>query len=163
MEQMTAASTLAIICNNKAQNASLAEKLMEEMENGNVNPLQAHVYIKSIEDLLSRFFDGKKHPDNVKRYRDLVATEAVKYGKSFDLYDVKFQVRETGQQYDWESTQDSKVIELMAELDAAKAKLQERQDMLKMLPASGLADPETGNMIYPPSKTSTTSVVVTLK
>lgn len=161
-EQMTASSTLAIICNSKAQNTSLAEKLIEEMEQGNVNPLQAHVYIKSIEDLLNRFFDGKKYPELTKRYKLLVSDEAAKHGKSFEAYGAKFQVKETGTQYDWESTHDVKVMELLAKFDEAKRELQERQDMLKMLPASGLADPESGNMIYPPNKTSTTVTAVTL-
>jgi hypothetical protein len=56
-------------------------------------------------------------------------------------------------------------LQLKAEL-ATKA-LKERQDFLKVVPVAGVlfTDEITGETykIYPPSKTSTTSVAVTLK
>ena len=48
-------------------------------------------------------------------------------------------------------------------LEAVKADIREREAMLKSLPASGMADPETGEMVYPPARSSRTIIKTTFK
>lgn len=159
---MSASSTLAIINNNKAQNKTLAAKFISEIEEGTIDPIKAHIYLKSIEDLLNNFFDGKSHPDTVKRYKELVTDEAIKNGKRFEKYGAKFEVKEAGTQYDWSVCNDTFLDELTEKFEFYKNEVKKRQDFLKTVPITGVGDPSNGNMLYPPIKTSTTNVTVKL-
>lgn len=160
---MSASSTLAIINNSKAQNKTLAATFIQEIEDGVIDPIKAHIYLKSIEDLLNNFFDGKSHPDTVKRYKELVVDEAIKNGKRFEKYGATFEVKEAGTQYDWSVCNDSVLDELIEKAKFYKDEVTKRQDFLKMIPSEGVANPSNGELVYPPNKTSTTSLTVKLQ
>ena len=53
--------------------------------------------------------------------------------------------------------------EYLRQLDDMKLKMKEREKFLKNIPVSGIVDPETGSFIYPPSKSSKTTIKTTLK
>ena len=48
-------------------------------------------------------------------------------------------------------------------LEALKADIKEREEMLKKLPSTGMADPDTGEVLFPPARSSKTTIKTTFK
>jgi len=98
-------------------------------------------------------------------YRDIVVTEAAKYGKTFEQHNAKFEIKEAGVKYNYENCGDPVLQSLEQKFEAIEMDVKDRQKFLRSLPESGmeiLIDDELIK-IYPPSKTSTTSVTINLK
>ena len=78
----------------------------------------------------------------------------------------KYQVKEAGTKYDYSQCNDPFYDELQAAAISADEKLKARAIFLQSLPTSGMiiTDPLTGETYtaYPPSKSSTTTVSITL-
>ena len=89
--------------------------------------------------------------------------ELSKYGKSHIFGDCRLEEAESGVKYDYSMCGDSKLAEMYKTLEAVKADIRERETMLKSLPKSGMADPETGEMVYPPARSSKTIIKTTFK
>lgn len=169
--QLTATSILALFETNKEQRSDFARLIVEAIEKGEINPLKAHLQIKGMEDIISSLtvVDEKKNSnfEYAKRYRQELLNVAGLYGKKFDLFHGKFDVKEVGTKYDYSECNDSKLLELETALEKASNELKARQKFLQNVPESGaiITDNETGDTytIYRPKKTSTTAVTVTLK
>jgi len=123
---------------------------------GDYSPLDIEIRLKAMEELVKQL----RGDADVKA---AVIAEAEKYGKSFEYKGVKVQIREGGVKYDYSATGDSE----WAILDAKSKEIAEakkaREKFLQAVPASGTVSPETGEHIYPPAKTSQTTVAVTLR
>ena len=98
-------------------------------------------------------------------YKDLVLEESMKYGKKFEFNDAKFDIREMGVKYDYSQCNDPVLIELEAKVETLNKELKARQEFLKGVSPKGIEIIVEDELVkvYPPSKTSTTSVSVTLK
>jgi len=87
--------------------------------------------------------------------------------KSFQFHNAKFEIKETGVKYDFSKCEDEVLTRLYSQQSELDAKVKSRESMLKTVPAKGMiiTDEETGETftVYPPAKSSTTSVAVTLK
>lgn len=157
----TAHGTLSLLFNTKQQNIALANKFLQEIEEGNISALKAHIYIKSIENLIKQFTDSKENEGLSKRYKKLVSDEADTYaGKLFELHGAKFTKSETGVKYDYSTCGDMQYNTLMVEMEELSFKVKERETFLKNIPSEGvevLYDDELVR-IYPPSKSSTSAV-----
>lgn len=144
----------------KADRESWVSSIVSEIDNGEINPLSIHAQVKCLEDMLKEL---TSHP----AYKSAVLDEAGKYGKSFELYNAKFSIREVGVKYDYSQCGDIILNELTEQLDALSEKVKARQKFLQLVPAEGIdiVSDQTGEVskIYPPSKSSTTSITVTLK
>jgi len=98
-------------------------------------------------------------------YRDLLVTEAAKYGKNFEHHNAKFEIKETGVKYNYENCGDPILQSLEQQFEAIETQLKDRQKFLRAIPEAGmeiLVDDELIK-VYPPIKTSTTSVTINLK
>lgn len=159
--------TLQLFQTNKSERESFAVGLLEQMENGDVDPLLAHLQVKSMEDILNRLTDKKRFPETAERYAGMVQSNAERYGKQFDLHNARFQVKDGTPTYDWTACNDPELNRLMAQMEQLKEDVKKRQDFLKNAPASGtiIVDDATGEVItvYPPMKSSGTVVAVTLR
>jgi len=144
----------------KADRESWVSSIVSEIDNGEINPLSIHTQVKCLEDMLKEL---TAHP----AYKSAVLDEAGKYGKAFELYNAKFSIREVGVKYDYSQCGDIILNELTEQLDALSEKVKARQKFLQLVPAEGIdiVSDQTGEVskIYPPSKSSTTSITVTLK
>lgn len=160
MELMNGSSALALLFNTKQQNRDLAIRVIEEVKEGNIDAVKLHCYVKSIEQFLNQLLDSKG--EFKKEYSDLVIDQAKKYGKSFKVYGCELNVREVAPKYDYSVCEDVIYDDLLAQFENIKYQLDMRVKMLQTIPSTGMVDPENGNMIYPPVKTSTTTVAVTL-
>ena len=58
---------------------------------------------------------------------------------------------------------DSELNDMYKTLEALKADIKGRETMLRNLPRSGVVAPETGEMIYPPARSSKTIIKTTFK
>jgi len=94
--------------------------------------------------------------------RSFVLSEAEKYGKSFEWRGAKMSIREVGVKYDYAASGDSEWALLDAQVKELSEKKKAREKFLQAIPITGTVSPETGEMIYPPAKSSTTSIAVTL-
>lgn len=152
--------SLSVFETTKEERKEITEQYISKLLDGEIDPIHVHLQIKHMEAFI-------KSITTDERYKDLVLSEADKYGKSFDRFNAGFAIKETGVKYDFSGCGDSEWERLNSELEAAKERLKEREKFLKTIPAKGMEvlNNETGEVdeLFPPTKTSTTIVTVTLK
>lgn len=156
MEQMTTTAIFSLLETTKEQRASFVNKVIENLQDGNVSPLHLHMQVKCMEQLLS---DLKDRPE----YKEMLLEEAQKNGKKFEMHNAEFQIKEAGTKWDYSKCGDTEYMDMIIEKVKLDAKVKAREKMLQSLPESGMANPDNGDMLYRPVKTSTTIVQVTLK
>lgn len=156
--ELTAVGVLSLLETTKEQRESFVRSIVSALDEGTADPLKVHLQVKNTEDLIKQITSDEK-------YREFLLNEASKYGKSFEQYNAKFQVKETGTRYDYSVCGDSELQGLQEQSDNIAEKIKARQKFLQSVPASGLEILRGDELItiYPPIKTSTTSVTVTLK
>lgn len=154
--ELSTTSTLALFETDKKQREAFARNIINEIKEGNADPLKVHMQVKSAEHLLEAVKDNDE-------YKELLLEAAQKHGKSFTMYNSDFQVKEAGTKWDYIECEDEVINGLYDELEELKARIKEREKFLQTIPESGIADPVTGSMIYRANKTSTTTVQVNLK
>lgn len=165
--ELSTTSILALFETDKAQRKSFVDQVVESIEEGTVNPLEIQLQIKAMEDIINSLTctDEKKNKNTelAKKYRALLLAEAEKNGKDFEFHNSKFKVQEVGTKYNYDKCDDAELVDLLAKQEEIKAKVEQRQKMLQSLPSDGMVCPKHGNMIYPPAKSSTTAVTVSLR
>ena len=169
--ELSTTNILSLFETNKAQRIKFCEDLINKMGDGEVNPLQIHAQIKSIEDLLTTLTSTdkskNKNTDIALTYKSMLMNAAEKYGKSFQLFNATYTLKEVGTSYNFDNCNDPELVELLQQSESIKEKLKTRQEFLKKVPISGMAiiDEPTGETykVYPPSKSSTTAVSVSLR
>lgn len=160
MEQLTATSIIALFQTDKAQRQSFVSQIIEQVKEGEINPLNVHLQLKAMEEICKSISENKE-------YKDALLEMAGTHGKSFEYLNAKIDTREVGTKYDFSKCNDNEQFILASKLEATKSELKAREDFLKKCPIEGtqILDKDTAELItiYPPLKTSTTSLVVTLK
>ena len=154
--ELTTTGILSLLQTDKAQRESFANDLIQRIENGEIDPILVHLQLKCMEQVVETAIGHEK-------YKGLLLEAAEKHGKSFEAYNGAFSIREVGTKYDYSKCEDSVYNDLIAEKEALDKEIKERAKFLQNIPESGIADPNNGNMIYRASKSSTTSVTVTIK
>ena len=134
----------------------LANRAISAVVDGYVDPITAWANIKRIKAAIELF-----EKDN--QVMDITLRELSKYGQRHQFGDCTLEEAEVGVRYDFSECGDSKLSELYALRDANAAEIKAREAMLKSLPHSGMADPETGEMVYPPARSSKTTIKTTFK
>ena len=153
----TASGTLRMLPETKSEIASFVEAVKTEVLSGFIDPLQFEVRMKALEMAIEQIRADKE-------IKAAVLSEAEKYNaKTFDAFGAKLSIREVGVRYDFTKcgSTDWKFYDYAVKCQTANRK--KAEEFLKALPETGMADPETGEVIYPPTKTSTTTVVIELK
>ena len=148
---------LSLFETTKAERQDFAQSVVNGLKDGLSDPLKVHLQVKCMEDLIKQI---TSHPD----YKDLTLDEAAKYGKSFEHYNAKFEVKEMGVKYDYSNCGDPIYNQLAEELAELEKKVKDRQAFLKAVqPGTELLIEDEVIVLYPPIKTSTTSITVNLK
>ena len=157
----------------KEERSLLVREIFDEVLNGRINPLELHLRLKSAEEVI-------KQLTGMEPYKAILLDECLKFGKSFNYRTAKIDIREVGVKYDYSGCGSSVLAELYRKQEAINDEIKEWEAYLKAIPASGVVNfvqkryenpdgsvviESTGEveMHYPPVKTSTTSVAVTLK
>jgi len=88
-----------------------------------------------------------------------------KYGKTFEHYNAKFEIKEMGVKYDYSVCQDAVYNNLKNKLVVLEDEIKAREKFLKTIPSQGLETLIEDEVVtlYPPNKTSTTTISVNLK
>jgi len=156
---MNALQTLKQLPANKEQVELFSNKLIAELDAGDIDPLQAKFLFKALEEVQKA----------IKENLDTMAlTEANKYPeKTFELTGFKVEKAELGTKYDYSKCGDPILIKLQKLSEDVQARVKSRQELLKNCPIEGveMTDEETGEMTrcFPPSKTSTSGIKITMK
>lgn len=136
--------------------AVLAQNAIQAVVDGEIDPITAHINVSKMEQAIKTF----KADDRV---RDITLRELSRYGKKQSFADCMLEEAEAGIRYDYSKCGDSRLEELYAMRQALDADIKEREAFLKSIPLSGVALPETGEVVYPPAKTSKTIIRTTFK
>lgn len=159
--ELSTTSILSLFETNKEQRQSFVMGVVEAVDNGQVDPLKIHLQVKCMEDII-------KLLNSNTSYKQSVLVAATSYGqKAFDYQNLKIEIKEVGVKYDFSKCEDVVLNELHRQQAELDAKVKARETMLKTVSDKGmiLTDEATGETftVYPPSKSSTTSVAITLK
>jgi hypothetical protein len=144
----------------KEERSQLVREIFDEVLNGRINPLELHLRLKSAEEVI-------KQLTGMEPYKAILLDECLKFGKSFNYQTAKIDIREVGVKYDYLGCGNSELAALYDKQKAIEAEIKSIETYHKGLPSAGVQVvlSETGEVEthYPPAKTSTTSVAVTLK
>lgn len=159
-EQISTTSILSLFDTTREERRSFVNDLVSRVANGEVNPLHAHIQVKKMEDIIKAITSNEV-------YKACILSEAEKNGKSTEIYNAKIEITEVGVKYDYSQCGDSQLSELMKTYEETGAEIKQRETFLKSIPASGVEvlNEQTGEIekLYPPSKSSSTSIKVSLK
>lgn len=134
----------------------MVEKAIQAVVDGEIDPITAHINVSRMEAAI------KAYKDNAQ-VRAITLNELGKYGKRQAFGDCTLEMKEGGVKYDFSQCGDSQLMEMYATRDALLADIKDREAMLKALPLSGVALPDTGEVVYPPAKSSKTIITTTFK
>lgn len=154
--ELTTTSTLALFETTKEQRKTFVNSIIEQVINGEVDVLKVHMQAKCTEQLMKELTDNP-------HYKTELLDAAQKHGKKFETYNSEFRVKEAGVKWDYSNCNDSYYDALVSDMKTMQEKIKVREKFLQTLPPSGVASPDTGEMLYPAIKTSTTIVQCTLK
>lgn len=148
---------MALMPSTKNQIKSFVHKTVTELKDGYSNPLSYYIQLKAVETTIKDLLANKD-------VREMVSTEAKKYGKSFDLHGVKIEYSENiSPKYDYSVCGDIVWDEMQMELKALQEKIKVRETFLKAIPENSTIMDENGVQLLPPTKTASEGIKVTLK
>ena len=157
--EITTQGILSLFETTKAERSTFTINVMERIEEGTADPIRVHLQLKAMEEIV-------KALNTNERYKELLLDAAEKNGRKFMAFNAEFQVKEMGQRYDFTYCGDDELLEMYTAQDRIKYLIKEREEFLKKVPVAGMQKvTETGEVVtlFPPSKTSTTTVAVSLK
>lgn len=135
-----------------------SDQLIESVKKGEVNPVELLIQLKAMEKVTGRV---------LKEIRDNFVREGDKYPtNTFELNGVRLEKGEVGVAFDFTVCKDTVWERLNTDSESAETKLKERQEFLKTLRGPlTVVDELSAEIItiYPPKKTSTTSLKVFIK
>ena len=137
-----ALSTITQFNLTKTQIEDFAWKALDEIDSGMYEPLKIHLCLKAMEELVKKLKVG---------IADQVFSEAEKYGKDFEYQGARIRLSE---RRSYNFTNDF----IWSDLSNQKKK---REEMLKHL-SDPVADPDTGEMIFPAQSKITSVISVSL-
>ena len=144
----------------KEERTQVVREIFNELLEGRINPMELHIRMKCLEDVV-------KQLTSMPAYKAIVLDDAEKHGKSFQYHNAKVDIREVGVKYDYSVCGNGALADLYEKQDAINDAIKDLEMYHKQLPTSGIqvVIQATGEVEthYPPAKTSTTSVAVTLK
>jgi hypothetical protein len=157
----------------KEERTAVVREIFQEVLEGRINPMELHIRMKCIEEVV-------KQLTSMPAYKAIVLDDAEKHGKSFQYHNAKVDIREVGVKYDYSQCGNSSLAALYKQQEILTEFIKELETYHKAIPASGVVNfvqkryvnPDGSVVIestgevethYPPAKTSTTSVAVTLK
>lgn len=158
MDVLTTTSILSLFQTDKAQRFSFVRDVINRILVGDADPIKVHLQVKAMEEII-------KEITSDPQYRDALLDESTKHGKTFERYNGKFSIKETGTRYDYSQCGDDELNVLYLKKAELDAKIKAREAFLKTVPESGIdLVTEHGELIkvYPPAKSSTTTVTVSL-
>jgi hypothetical protein len=151
----TAIGTLKLMPTTTQQIARFSKMLIEDVQSGNVNPLELLVMLRALERISETVLDAIQ--SNIDTAKDNYSE------KNFDVLGAKVEKSEIAVRYRYETAKDIEWERRRAAVDAAMSLLNEREEFLRTLREPMTAvDTESGEVftISPPLKASKSGVKV---
>lgn len=152
---MTPTSLLAIMPNKKEEIKTFSELLINQVKNGEIDPLKIQVQLKAISNVIDKVSESED-------YKKAIRNEAEKHGKSFSLYGANISLIEAGTKYDYSNCNHLEYFDICQEIERLEGKKKVIETLLKAIKET------TGMVIYgevrdvnPPVKSSTSSIKIT--
>jgi hypothetical protein len=143
----------------KADRKEFVYQIIAAIEGGEVDIIELHANVKNAESIIKQLTGHAS-------YKDSLLDAVQKAGKEYQAYNAQFDVTETGVKYDFMVCNDALMSSLLLQKEGLDKKIKTRETFLRAVPVSGavITDEDTGETckVFPPNKTSTTSVAVTL-
>lgn len=137
--------------------AELTNLCVGAVVNGEVDPITLYINLSRMEQVIKAYKDNPE-------VKAITLTELGKYGKDQRTFgDCTLEECEAGTRYDFSVCNDSELTKMYDMKKSLEADIKDREKMLKGLPASGLADPDTGELLMPPAKSSKTTIRTTFQ
>jgi len=150
-------SVMALMPSKKDEIKLFVNKTITELKDGYSNPLSYYIQLKAVETTIKDLLANKE-------VREMVSTEAKKYGKSFDFHGVKIEYSENiSPKYDYSVCGDIEWDLMQIDLKELQDKIKLRETFLKAIPANSTIMDENGVKLFPPTKTASEGIKVTLK
>ena len=150
----TALSTLSTLPSTKEELYKFSRMLKDEIIADDKETLQILGKLKIIEKVVKDILEDKEVKARFLRDRQAYSDkEIVKFNG------IDFSVRETSVKYDYNASGDVKWMDLDAKIKDLTEARKEREKLLQNLPPEGMVDPDNGNFITRPPKSSETMVV----
>ena len=139
----------------KAERAHFVELVVNEILNGERDPLEVEIYLKNIEETINEI---RKNSE----VKQLLINEAAKYNaKTFDFKGSKITISQRSS-YDYSTCNSSEWSELDHQIKELKEKQKTIEKQLSVMTKS-IVDAETGELINPPAKSTTEFLTIKLK
>ncbi|PKP45141.1 MAG: hypothetical protein CVT94_18895 [Bacteroidetes bacterium HGW-Bacteroidetes-11] len=141
---------------SKAERETFVQMCVDEITSGNRNPLEFEIMLKNLEETISAI---RKRPE----VKEIVFEEAEKYPeKTITFKGVKI-TKASKTTFYFNECHDSVYDELADKLTYYKEKVKERETFLKTIkPGMEIADVNTGELINPPTTTTTSYLTISL-
>jgi hypothetical protein len=153
----TAISTLSQLPETKQQIETFANQLEQGLINGQIIPTDLLRFQKAMEKVFEKI-----KPTLIES----AISEVEQYEKNAVIKGSEFSIVEAGVKYDYSGCNDLEYNMLNNQLEAIKSTLKDRETFLKSIKEPlQMIDENSGEVytIYPPKKTSTTTLKVTFK
>lgn len=149
---------LTMMASTQTQIDVFSDGVIESVQRGEINPLTVLIQLKAMEKAAERILKAIK--TNLLKEADLYAE------KEFEFQGNKITKAEHGTKYDYSQCNDTIWFELKAKEVQLKSSITERENFLKALKSHiVIVDELTGEVtkIYPPTKTSTSGLNVSIR
>ena len=159
-DQMSTTSALSLFHTTKKERTSFVQDVVARVTSGEADPELVLITLKCMESIVKEITGNED-------FKACVIAEAEKYGKRHERYNATLEVKEAGTRYNFEQCGDLELLELYTQRADLDEKIKKREAFIKTIPIEGIEVvlSDTGEImhVYPPSKSSTTTVAVTLK
>ena len=157
--ELTTTSIISLFDTNKEERERFVSLVIDQLQEGNADAMKTHYALKCMEDIIANILANNN-------YREIVLSEAQKYGgKKFEYRNSEISIKETGVKYDFSMCNDPEYLDMKDRITQLTAQMKEKEAFLKRLPEGGInvvIDDEVVH-VFPPSKSSTTTIAVSLK
>ena len=149
-----ALSTISVLPSNKEELVKFGRMLKDEIIADDKETLPILGKLKIIEKLVKDILEDKE-------VKARFLNDRLKYSDKelVKLNGIDFSVRETGVKWDYNASGDVKWTDLDKQIKELTEARKEREKLLQNLPPEGLVDPDNGNYITRPPKSSETMVI----
>lgn len=151
----TPTSLLAIMPNTKDEINSFADKLLTQIGNGEIDPLKIHVQLKAVETVIKRVNDNTFYKTAIRNASEMYG------GKNFEAFGAKVELAEVGTKYNFDNCGHVYYNDVIAKISELEKQKKEYETLLKAIKeATPMIFDGEGVNVYPPIKTSTSSIKV---
>jgi len=147
----TALSTISLLPETRAQQKLFVHKAIEEIANGSYDPVRLFAKLRIIADTIKEITDSET-------FKRMAIEEAKKYNGDCNIAGNKITVA-TKKTFDFSTSQHTDWEFWNSQVEDAKGHLKEIEILLKAL-KEPVANPKTGELIYPPAFIETEYITV---